>query len=415
MSRLVYKWSMVKFYILVFCVVLPALCHRMYFSIYYNQYLHMRGTDPNTYSRRVNDERRRQAETFLTSKITVGSPKALSLDTQSDNTRVAVGFVTVNRQPKMQDGSVYNPGYLLQTVAAILQDQEKSSLRTRVLVCNVDSDPLSNSDAVFLSSIVPVVSKYQGANVPTKPMSLSRRLQKEKDDYVYCLNQTLALNSEYVLIIEDDALATPGTLDIIEHIIHTKLEKKYHGFELTETSYTKTIIKLFSPQYIQRDFFTTKPKRIVINILELVGIGVVGASTISFVHFLIVQTCRKPYVFCNMFFVANFVCCVLVAVAISRPHRLELRRISKQLYLMIDANDCCTPAVLYPRAAAMELKAHLQTDREHDRVPLDGVMDDFVRRRGYRQFAVEPNLFSHIGQHSSLHSNSRLKFLQNFV
>eukprot|EP00058_Branchiostoma_floridae_P010628 XP_002596116.1 hypothetical protein BRAFLDRAFT_202811 [Branchiostoma floridae] len=409
MWRLVYKWSIVKFYILVFCVILPTFCHRMYFSIYYNQYLHMKGSDPNTYSRRVNDERRRQAETFLTSNVVSSYP---TLETQP-SVRLAVGFVTVNRQPRMEDGSVYNPGYLLQTVAAILR--EKPPFPTRLLVCNVDSDPLSNSDAVFLSPIVPVLSRYQHADVPIRGKTLSSRLQKEKDDYVYCLNQTLALNAEYILIIEDDALATQGTLDIIEHIIITKLEKKYHGFDLKDNNSTKSIIKLFSPQYIQRDFFTTKPKRIIINILELVGIGIVGATTISLVHFILVKKCRNPYVFHNMFFVVNVICCILAALAISRPHRLELRRISKHLYVMIDANDCCTPAVLYPKSAAMELMSYMQTDMKHGRMPLDGVMDEFVRERGYRQFAVEPNLFSHIGQHSTLHSDSKLKFLQNFI
>ncbi|KAI8507565.1 hypothetical protein Bbelb_149450 [Branchiostoma belcheri] len=293
--------------------------------------------------------------------------------------------------------------------------QDRPTFSTRVLICNMDSDPISHSDAVFLSLLLPVRSKYQLANGLKPPEGAN---EKYREDYVFCLNQTLALNSEYILVVEDDAVALRGTFDIIDHIIRTKLEHRYHGFELTKNdkySSTKTVIKLFSPQYHQRDFFTTKPKRIVINGLELLGIGIVGGTAIIISDFLLVAKFRRPFVLDKRFFVAAFICCALAALAISRPHLLEFRRISKHLYLMIEANDCCTQAVLYPRGAALELMSYLHAyGRHYPSIPLDGALDDFVRICGYRQFAVEPNLFSHIGKYSSRH-HSKLTFLQHFV
>ncbi|XP_035692084.1 post-GPI attachment to proteins factor 4-like [Branchiostoma floridae] len=409
MSRSVSIPPILKLYVLVFCVILPALCHRMYFSVYYSQYLHMGGENPNSYSGRVNNERRSQAKTFFASKTDGGATKA-ALQTHT-KVKLAIGVLTVNRRLRTRDGSFYNPGYLLQTVAAILQENPPFS--TRVLICNVDPDPLSHSDAAFLSRFVPVQSKLQQENKQKTPAS-SNEHEKLKEDYVFCLNQTLALNSEYILIMEDDALASHGTFDILDHVIRTKLQNKYHGFELMKRDSTKSIIKLFSPQYHQRDFFTTKPERIIINGLELLGFGIVGGTAIIVFHVLLVQKCKRPYVLDRRFFIAAVVCCVLAALAISRPHLLELRRISKHLYLMIEANDCCTQAILYPKGAALELMPYMQTSGRHDPAPLDGVLDDFVRKRGYRQFAVEPNLFSHIGKYSSRH-HSKLIFLQHFV
>ncbi|XP_066291453.1 post-GPI attachment to proteins factor 4-like [Branchiostoma lanceolatum] len=408
MSRRVSVPSILKLYTLVFCVSLPVLCHRLYFSIYYNQYLHMGGEDPSSYAGRFNDERRSQAQAFFASK-TDGRSSKLTVETHTKVT-LAIGVMTVNRRLKTKDGNIYNPGYLLQTVAAILQ--ENTSFSTRVLICNVDSDPLSHSDAAFLSPFLSVRSKYQHANKPKPPDSSGH--EKLKEDYTFCLNQTLALNSEYILIVEDDALALQGTFDIIDHIIRTKLEHKYHGFELMKINSTKAVIKLFSPQYHQRDFFTTKPKRIIINALELLGVGVVGGTAIIVLHFILVQKCTSTFALDKRFFFAAVVCSVLAALAVSRPHLLELRRVSKHLYLMIEANDCCTQAILYPKAAAMELKSYIHTSRRHDPTPLDGVLDEFVRERGYRQFAIEPNLFSHIGKYSSRH-DSKLIYLQHFV
>ncbi|XP_035670864.1 post-GPI attachment to proteins factor 4-like [Branchiostoma floridae] len=396
-------------YIGMFCVVLPILCHRLHYSIYYSQTLHMGKTDSFAYAMKVNDDRKNLAQISLLSRSSATSHLMPNADSK---VKLAIGFVSVSRQVKMRDGSLYNPGYLLQSVEAILR--ENPSNETRLVVCNVDSDPSSNVDAAFLSSFVPVHSRYLERNV-VSPLGLKERFKKEREDYIYCLEEALSFDPEFVLILEDDALAIPGVLDVIYHVIQTKIDKKYRGFELTENNYTKTFFKLFTPTYMQNDFHTTKPKRIFVHIYELIGIGIIGGTIITFVHTLFFNKgLKRSYATIYGLFVAGVVCSILAALAVSRVHLMEWRRISKHFYVMFQADNCCTPAIMYRKDTAVDFLRYLQT-RRHDDSPIDGDMNGLVVSHGYRRFAVEPNLFSHIGMFSSIQKKINRGFLHGFV
>eukprot|EP00058_Branchiostoma_floridae_P022467 XP_002607957.1 hypothetical protein BRAFLDRAFT_120851 [Branchiostoma floridae] len=337
----------------------------------------------------VNDERKHLAQAALLSQSTRPSHILHDADAKA---KLAIGIVTVNRQVYIREGSLYHPGYILQSVAAILR--EDPSKKTPLVICDVDLDPPSHSDAVLLSGIVPVRSRYLNETI-APPSEMTDVFKKEKEDYIYCLKQVLSFNSEFILMLQDDALATPGALDTLNHIIRTKIEKKYRGFELIDSNFTKTFFKLFTPTYMQNDFHTTKPRRIFVHLLELVGMGIVGGTIITLLHSRLRKISRS-YALIRVFFLGSVACCGLAAWAVSRVHLMEWRRISKYFYIMFQADGCCMPAILYSRDTAINFLEYLETTRNSS-IPIDLEMDELVEAHGYESFAVEPNLFSHIG------------------
>ncbi len=61
-----------------------------------------------------------------------------------------------------------------------------------MFICNVDFDPASYTEAYNLSSIVPLVNRFNKTTLP-----LIHTLEKEKQDYVFCLNQTVKYNARW--------------------------------------------------------------------------------------------------------------------------------------------------------------------------------------------------------------------------
>ncbi|XP_078618350.1 GPI-N-acetylgalactosamine transferase PGAP4-like [Branchiostoma floridae x Branchiostoma japonicum] len=403
-------------YILVFCLILPPICYRLPFSVYYSQKLYLWNLSPSAYARQVNDERIAKAVEFFVSEsvsarlqdeslLHIGN---LSNSSSSNNTNVSttVAFVTTRRTRSLHPTEEYSPRYLLQTVAAVVRENQPS---TRILICNMDPEPSAHTDAVYLSEFFSVVSRY-GDDEVSAPHG---KHEKEKQDYVYCLKKSLQTNPRYVLMLQDDALVVPGSLQVLDYVVRTKVERTRHGWDFTPNNDTRKLLKLHTPEYIQRDFHTVKPKRIAANLAELVGYGLFGGTLLRLLHIILVEKGQSWTLFSGFFF-SSVVCCILAALAISRPHLLELRRISKYLYVMLDANDCCLPATLLPTAAARELVSFLEGETCGPGYPLDTAVDDFVSSKGYQQFAVEPNLFRHIGMYSTLHGVENT-YLKHFV
>ncbi|XP_066304795.1 post-GPI attachment to proteins factor 4-like [Branchiostoma lanceolatum] len=390
--------AVLALYVSVFCIILPICCHNCYFSIYYNQKLHLGGASPSVYARKVNDERIVKAELFFSQQSDTQLPR-----TTNDVIKMVIGFVSIKRKGEIKDGGDYEPRYLLQTVAGLLR--ETLSDTTHVLICNVETDPSSHTDAVFLSQFVTVVSRY-GKRGATKPPG---HLQdKEREDYIFCLNQSLSYNPKYVILLEDDALLIPGALDVLDYVIDNQIEDRRHGFEVS-----KAVAKLYSPLALQRDFYTNKPSRIVRNLLELLSIGLFGGSLLRIVYALLRERNKESHTLFDGYFVASFVCCVLAALAISRPHLLELRRISKQLYMVLEANNCCTQAILYHREIAKGIVAQFEKGLVPDWYPIDAGLDYLADTLGIAPVCVEPNLFTHIGMYSALHEGENI-YLKDF-
>ncbi|XP_035671272.1 post-GPI attachment to proteins factor 4-like [Branchiostoma floridae] len=391
------NWTAIGLYISVFCVILPICCHKWYFSVYYNQKLHLGGASPSVYARKVNDECIVRAVSFFSQKRDAQLPRT------TNDVKMVIGFVTIKRKGEIKDGGDYKPRYLLQTVAGLLQERLPDTIH--VLICNVATNPSSHTDAAFLSKYVTVVSRYGKYGAAKPPGHLQ---DKEREDYIFCLNQSLSYNPRYVLLLEDDALVVPGAVDVLVYVVD-KIEDRRYRFEAS-----KTLAKLYSPLSLQRDFYTDKPSRIVRNLLELLSIGLFGGSLLRILYTLLCERNRENHRLLDGYFVASLICCVLAALAISRPHLLELRRISKQLYMVLEANDCCTQAILYHREVAKSIVSQFEKGFVPDWYPIDAGLDYLAEKLGLAPVCVEPNLFTHIGMYSALHEGENV-YLKDFA
>ncbi|XP_019619444.1 PREDICTED: transmembrane protein 246-like [Branchiostoma belcheri] len=392
--------AVIALYVFVFCIILPICCRNCYFSIYYNQELHLGGASPSAYARKVNNERIVQAEAFFSSQ-----KRDLHLPRTTKDVEMVIGFVTIKRRGEIKDGGEYEPRYLLQTVAGLLQ--EKLPETTHVIICNVETDPSLHTDAVFLSEFLTVASRYSKHGAAKPPGHLQ---DKEREDYLFCLNQSLTYNPKYVLLLEDDSLVVPGALDVLDYVIDNKIEEGRLSFEPS-----KTLAKLYSPLSLQRDFYSDKQSRIFRNMLELLSIGLLGGSLLRILYFPVFVGIREnsnQRLF-DRYFVASFVCCVLAALAVSRPHLLELRRLSKQLYMILKANDCCTQAILYHKEIAEAIVSQFEKGLVPDWYPIDAGLDHLAEKLGIAHVCVEPNLFTHIGMYSALHEGENV-YLKDF-
>ncbi|KAI8522033.1 hypothetical protein Bbelb_017870 [Branchiostoma belcheri] len=103
-------WDVLVLYIVMFCVVLPLFCHRLNYSIYYTQTLHMGRTDPFAYAMKVNNDRKKLAQTALLSRAPNATSSTHITQNSDSKVKLAIGFVAVSRQVEMRDGSTYNPG-----------------------------------------------------------------------------------------------------------------------------------------------------------------------------------------------------------------------------------------------------------------------------------------------------------------
>ncbi|KAI8484078.1 hypothetical protein Bbelb_381960 [Branchiostoma belcheri] len=109
-------------------------------------------------------------------------------------------------------------------------------------VCNVHFPPETHHEAVFLSKYVPVVHREsnEGQTDEEDPF------EREKLDYTFCLEKSVELNPEYVLMVEDDALPTPDMLHVLRHKLQYRLKLRIRQGELVHSSDDWAFLKLYN-------------------------------------------------------------------------------------------------------------------------------------------------------------------------
>ncbi|KAL0180975.1 hypothetical protein M9458_023381, partial [Cirrhinus mrigala] len=303
------------------------------------------------------------------------------LETIAKKPDLLVTIVTTRRG----EGRDYH--YLLQVA-----QQLKSLLKAcgdkpcaEVMLCDVESGPTLNEDALLLEKQFLVVrrspdERWQGRDVPNI-------FEKEKRDYVFCLRKGWNLmRPKNVVVLEDDALPLTDFFPAVKNLLSRR-------FAL-DTLY----IKLYHPERLQR-YWNPEPYRI----LEWIGLGLFGA-TILFLflsHYTPLSFTMSPP---HFLFLALYV--MAVAELIGRHYLLEIRRLSPQLYAVCPATECCTPAMLYPGNASIRVAEYLDQAACAQGNAKDMVLYKIARSRpGEKAHSVEPNLIKHIGAFSSVRTN----------
>ena len=298
-----------------------------------------------------------------------------------DQLEFAIVVVSVRRRS--------NPRYLLQTAVRLMVEVQRDQGRSEIVIYNADEVSESNSDAKFLSQFVTVGNRSSLVAAKSDGDDI---FEKEKMDYMGALELGLRLGSHYVLVVQDDALATSGILRKLRYVLKWKMPWKW----LRSESKSWTFLKLYYPEKWQGFGNPEIP--------ELLVVGVLGAF--CFVALRTKAKARKNLDVKVLFLWsgAGLLYFVLVAYTVGRAHWIEVRKLLPLFYGVGNAPGCCIPAVLFPAGQAVEMVKFLNRTNCRQGYPIDFAFDDFAKSKGLTGLLVSPNLFSHIGLHSSLHS-----------
>ena len=213
------------------------------------------------------------------------------------------------------------------------------------------------------------------------------------------MQQSLARNPKYVLLLEDDALPRNDMLNVI-HSLLLSLDEHHRKWSL---------IKLYYPERWQGYAFEMS------RILELLSIGTLSGFAFLALH----HQCGKHPISrmsrnlkCASFFI-GFWYGILCCLAIGRLHLLELKHWSPYMYSLRAAPDCCSPGILYPADIVPELVKRLNSTQCHHNYPLDMALASHTRHIGQSTYIIEPNVIRHIGLVSTIKgiSNAPWDFL----
>lgn len=308
---------------------------------------------------------------------------------------LAVTIITVSRNRHTIFD--YEPKYLTQTVASFLkllnaESFNFSRFKVGLFICNVDPLPDSYAEVNALPRWIKVFQRFSHNGVPLSNMPYDAIIDKEKQDYVYCLEQSLAQNVSHVLLVEDDAVPLPDLFPVIDQLIFSNFENA--GIS---SSSNVTYFKLYHPErllgYISLEFE---------RIPELLSLSCLISTILLWMNTKWSSRSLPVPLLClwTVFFIYSG----LLLLALGRVNVIEFRRLSKYLYQLTPAPTCCTPAMLFPKEGGTIVANYLKSITCKSKFAKDTALDAFRKKKGLIARMVQPNLFKHIGQFSTLRS-----------
>ncbi|XP_043542790.1 transmembrane protein 246 [Chiloscyllium plagiosum] len=358
-------------YVLTFGVVLPLLCQSLRQSCYFRQAAHLRRLTQEALER--SEARGEEAERYVR---TATPPGDLG---EARGSPLVVAVVTTTRQ----QGASYH--YYLQVVAALhrLLGACQDCRGYRLLACNVDPDPEGHREALEAAHLITTVHRFGQGRGPA--WGADNRFEKEKEDYLYCLQEALSTyDPQHVVLLEDDAVPKEDFFPVLRDLLERRLT--------SPTTRGALYVKLYHPERLQ-GYLNPEPMRI----LEWLGLGALGGTSLGIVYR---KLCGRASVTLSWAVLAVYT--MLVVELAGRHYLLESRRLSPQLYSLVPATECCTPAMLFSAPAARRVLAYLGGVRCRPGYAKDTALYALLRANGETAYALEPNLVTHIGLYSTL-------------
>ena len=375
--------------VLTFCIVLPVLCGTWPYSVYYN-----RGVGSSSSSTDEEDDDS-SALSYL-SKV----------ETTDDNDGrqpffLLVTIVTVSRQGQF---------YLSRVVARLHQllsnyNDDDDDVKSRgndaigVIICNVDSNPQLHREALDLQRIYPVVQP----NAQHLSVVYDNLMDKEKEDYVFCLNASRSYNPDYILVLEDDAVPVDDFLSVTVRLIdYLKNGRRRRRQRLTTTDDGDFFyVKLYHPERLQ-NYWQPEPWRIA----EWMAVSILSVFSLQ----MLVPGLRLRRQSLWIVYFMTLVECL------GRPHLLQFKRwmLARLVpanplagYNLLSATECCTPAMLFTNTSAYMAANFLSSITCKRGYAKDTALYLHWRQSAGRlqSFVIEPNLVQHIGRVSTLRFN----------
>ena len=364
---------------------------------------------------------------------------------------LAITIVTIDR---LQSKFSTRPSYFTQTVARLLQkveqyyqredgdddDQEEEEEEDRITklsieltFCVVDFLPVQNREVEFVrnSTGLQVVMRFDNGTIaPANYLQLTNRFEREKQDYVFCMNSTRSRQPRFTLVLEDDAPPMYDYFNILENLLKQS-RQNHHGsdYNMFNLSSSVLFLKLFHPDSLLQ-FHALDAERIpqllalatlmtLLSFLVMVllanrrSICILAAATTSTatnqrfhpLHFAEISHIYQRDFWPN--FAQIFIYFALMALVIGRPNVVfhYQQSLVKHLNMvsLVPAPSCCTPAIIYPQQSLPIVVDFLDKTPSHERYAKDGILDDLrhsIESAGKKAWLVQPNLHSHVGQFS---------------
>jgi len=382
-------------YAVTFLLVLPVLFHDVRHSAFY---FHMNKTALKELMNKANSQRILQARNYfalLNSTGFAGQHIVYSNSSSKEAITVALSIITVSRNRHYIDD--YEPWYLTQSAWKLHSLLGKWRLRNQNIhvhlsICNVDPATDTYQEVQSLSKFMPVFTRFNETH-----FSLVNTLEKEKQDYVYCLNKSLQVHrdADYVFLVEDDALPTDDVFNVLQYVTHMHTEQSFVRGEFNSKPSDVAFVKFYHPERLL-NFFSLQPERLS----ELFSYAALLSTLLTIAYAVAcglttgnVDACWRKL----------FLYSLIVVLACGRSGISEWRRVASPLfYSYTPAPSCCTPAMLFPRRAAIHTVNYLNSSTCTSNFGKDSALDNMLVDTRMRAYLVQPSTFTHIGVYSSL-------------
>ena len=375
---------------ILFLGLFPLLFKDMRYSLYY------RNPFPNSssemdYHMRQNELRATAASQFWSSHR---QNTSLDFTKKQKDVDIDIIIVTTSRHNSLVKGQ--NPRFLTQILWQffhILNDKETRTLPWKISlsICNVDSKP--HEEARNFSSVVQYSQRY---SEEPKGLSQLNIHEKEKQDYAFCLEESLKSSPRYSLLVEDDAFPHPQLFHILYYLLEIRRSVMAPGIHTSDVLF----YKLYHPERLL-GFWSLEPERIP----ELISFAVLpGTCTTLLVRYLSSKRTKARFrshsFYAIWFWIVVYF--TLTAIAVSRQHLNELRYLSRSLFTVGPTPSCCLPGMLFVADKAQHWLHYMRNHTCGLHYPKDTMLDDYRHKFNLRGLIVQPNLFVHIGFFSSL-------------
>ena len=376
-----------------FLALFPLLFKTMRYSLYY------RNPFPDSFREMDYHMRQNELRVATATKFWTSYRQNISLDftRKQKDVDVDIMIVTTSRYNSLVKGK--DPKFLTQVLWQffhILNDPETRALPWEISlsICNVDSK--YHEEAQNLSSVVQYFQRYYKEPKGVSQLNIK---EKEKQDYAFCLEESLRSKPRYSLLVEDDAFPHPQLFSILYHLLEIRRSA------VASRSHASDVLfyKLYHPERLQ-GFWSIEPERIP----ELISFAAVfGTCSTLLVSYLLTKW-TKVRLISHTFYVIwlwIMVYFALTAIAVGRQHLNELRYISRSSFTVGPTPSCCTQGMLFVADKAQDWLYYMKNHTCRLNYAKDTMLDDYRHRFNIRGLIVQPNLFVHIGFYSSLHEN----------
>lgn len=368
--------------------MLPSLCSDWAFSAYFTQPDEIGKEILISRAQNLNHKYYLTAQHYinqLDSRTKQGHE--VMLQSEAD---ITIGVITVHREAKTH----VTPGYLTQTLAKLDElIKLDNNFRIALFVCDVSAPHQLHIEATNMSFYFPT---YRGLSLHDGHSSF----EKEKRDYICCLEKAMQTRSKYIMMVEDDAVPRDKLFDTLHYLLHM------HPKLATKPSVPDpwAYLKLYYP--VRWRGFGME----INEITDLISLAVLGGCFWLFAYKMLNFSTRG---FELVVFVIGMLYTVVLVYTVGRQYFLDFLRISKDIHRVIPAPECCTPSILFPVDKVEEVVSYLRTQSCTEKYPIDLALENFVKSKHYHRWLVEPNLFTHIGMVSSMKSGMR--FPEEFI